>query len=101
MKAILAIEAAAPAADKVKAAVKAKKIEKNPATANQQALDAGVITQEEFDLLADANTKRLAAYEVDVFSPEAYKNRGMPYDTPLGGAKEALFGDDAELKVAS
>jgi acyl-CoA dehydrogenase len=101
MKAILAIEEAAPAAEKVKAAVKAKKIEKNPATANQQALDAGVITQAEFDLLADANTKRLAAYEVDVFSPEAYKNRGMPYDTPLGGAKEALFGDEAELKVAS
>ena len=98
MAAVHAIEAAQPAEAKVKAAVKAKQVAKNPDTMVQEALDKGVITQEEFDLLATAKEKRLAAYEVDVFSKEAYKNRGMPYDTPLGGAKEALFGDDTELK---
>lgn len=101
MKAVYAIEAAAAAADKLKVAVRAGKIAKNPVTINQEGLDNGVVTQEEFDLLQTAQTTRLAAYEVDVFSPEAYKNGGMPYDTPLGGAQEALFGDDKELKVAS
>jgi acyl-CoA dehydrogenase len=64
------------ASGKVRKALKAKKLSKKaPAELYKDALSAGVIAQAEYDSIAQAETARWAAIQVDDFGLEEYKNR--------------------------
>lgn len=64
------------------------------------AVSAKVLTEAEGKLFHEARQAQLAAYEVDVFSPEEYLRRGDPYPTALGGAQEALYGEENVVPLA-
>jgi acyl-CoA dehydrogenase len=70
---------------KVRKAVKAKKLQKKSRTLLADALKAGVITESEHQLLAEADRLRLDAIQVDDFSQEEYLS-GIVGKSPVGGA---------------
>lgn len=68
---------AEPVRRKIKEAQKNKKLPKGyEHELSAQALELGIIKQTEFDLLAEATSACLSAYEVDVFTPEEYYGNG-------------------------
>lgn len=75
-KALVAVKAAEAADKKVKAAVRAKKIAKVKGPAlYDSALKAGVLSQAEFDVVAEAEKLRWSAIQVDEFTLEDYAAR--------------------------
>jgi acyl-CoA dehydrogenase len=75
-KTLLAVKAAEATNHKVRAAVKARKIPKiKGPKLYEEALSKGVISKEEFDLLAKSEEMRWDAIQVDEFTLEQYKNR--------------------------
>lgn len=68
---------AEPVAGKIRDAVKNKKLPKmKPAQLLKPALDNGVITKEEYDLVIKAEEARNDAIQVDSFTLEEYRNGG-------------------------
>jgi len=101
LKAFRLLDQARPLKAKIKRAMKDGKLTQGDVyDAIDAAVAAAVLTNEEGTLLREARQAQLDAYEVDVYSPEEYLRRGDPYPTALGGAQEALFGDDNVVPMA-
>ncbi len=67
---------------KIRAAVIAKKLKKKSATLIDDALKAGVITNQEQQLIAEAERLRWDAIQVDDYSQEEYLKGEAPKDSP-------------------
>jgi acyl-CoA dehydrogenase len=71
---------------KIRAATKAKKLKKKSPTLLADALQAGIITQSEHALIAEAERLRLDAIQVDDYSQEEYVTGIIKKEASNGGA---------------
>ena len=77
---------------KVRSAVKAKTLKKKSPTLLQDALNAGVITQAEYKLIAEAEMLRLDAIQVDDFDEEEYLSGHVKADNHPSTALRGVAG---------
>lgn len=98
------VSEAAPVQRKLRAAIKAKTLPRKvaPAELVRLALEAGVITPADADLLQRAEAARNDAIQVDDFTLEEYKRTAvqMPGDAGGDGADLSLEGDGGPQSVA-
>ena len=77
MKAFRLVSAAQPAIDRIQAAQRARQLPRGAAEElARAAAELGVISTAEAALIETAKAARLAAIEVDVFTPEEFRNNG-------------------------